>query len=944
MNRFLFCVWCCLTGYQALAQLGNASQNPASIRWFQYRTPHFQIIYPEGLDSVSNRLANTMETVYEPVSKTLGRKPRRIPLVLQTQTTVSNGFVTLTPRHTEFYITPPQDANFLGTNRWLDLLAVHEYRHVVQNEKAMTGISKGLFYLFGYNATNFLKTGIPDWFAEGDAVCTETALSPGGRGRIPEFNLLFRTQLLSRNKPFSYPKIVAGSYRDNLPDWYVLGYHLTNYARRKLGPEVWNTVLDRYYRFPFYPFSFSDKLRKISGLRTEDLYQEAAADFTQQWAAQQAVASPAPQVSTKPIRVYTDYEYPQLLPDGRIVALKSGLANIPAFVLLDGQNETKLYETGFLQNSATLSLGQTTLVWAEQHFDPRWGMRDYTVLKTLDLRTGTTRQVTRKSRYFAPTISPDGRTILTVSIDTEGKSQLVLVQASDGQVLRTFPNPQQSLYQQPRFAADGRRAIMVRQVGSQKTLTILNLETGQSQDVFPLQTQNLSQPLLYDDWVLYNAPYTGTDQIYAFHRINQKHYAVTQRPFGAYHAALSPDGRTLAFQDFTEQGHRIARLPFNPAEWTELTEIPTAPTRSFGPLVQQENNPALLTSVPNQSNVRKPYSKANLFNIYGWGPVLTSSETDLSVGIQSQNLLSTAFTSAGYTYNANERQGRWEGNFSYYGWYPVIDVSVASAGRQTVFSLDEQPPIDSLRKDYWRQNEFNVGLRMPLVLTHSKYREGLSLAVQANFIQTQGYDLPLRSRTEPGRHSLSATTVSLSYSRLLRQAKRDVQPRWGQTFSLYARNTPFGGALQGNLLALQTRLYFPGFFPHHSIRLYGGVQFQGSGDSYVFGSPMFFPRGYVYASAAKLTTGTLQYQLPLAYPDWSLGRLLYVQRIKLNAFADLGYAVTGDRTRTYQSTGVDVTFDFNVLRLRQAFELGFRGLWTRGGAFQSQFLVINIGF
>ncbi len=934
---------------QSWAQLGTTTQNPASLRWSRKRTPHFQLIYPRGYDSLSNRLANTLEAVYEPVSKTLGCQPRRISLVLQTQNTVSNGFVTLMPRHTEFFITPPQDANFLGNNRWLDLLAVHEFRHVVQNEKAVTGVSKALFYAFGYNATSFINLGIPDWFSEGDAVCTETALTAGGRGRIPEFNLLQRTQLLSLAKPFPYFKAVAGSYKDNVPDWYVLGYQLTNYTRRSFGPDVWDKTLNRYYRFPFYPFSFSDKLRKTTGTGVEKLYDRANQDFKKQWSEQQpGITTPAAYQSAVP-SVYTDYQYPQFLPDGNIIALKSGLAHIPTFVKLDQQNEEKLFETGFLNNAATLSLGSHTLVWAEQHFDPRWGMRDYTVLKTLHTQTGKITKLSSRTRYFAPGISPDDSLVICVEVDTQGKSQLVLLDATTGAILRTYANPTQAFYQQPRFSTDGRQVVVTKQSGNRKTFEIIDVATGKSFEVFEPMIQNIAQPLLHENWLIYNAPYSGTDQIYAYHLSSKKTYQVTSRPFGAYHAALSPDRQSLAFQDFDAKGFRIATMPFDTTRWTEIQEIPVAPDRAFAPLVQQEKNADVLDRVPQRDYQTRPYSKAHLFNIYNWGPTFSSSVTNLNLGLESQNLTSTAFTSAGFNYNAAERQGQWYGNFSYYGWYPVLDVSISSGARATSYALDREAPLDSTGIDRWRQNDFNVGLRLPLTLTHSRYREGLSMAVYANLIQTKGYDLWVRSRNEPGSNTLMATTVSLAYNRLLRQAKRDVQPRWGQTFSAYARNTPFGGTLQGHLLALQTRLYFPGIGPHHSLRIFGGIQFQGAGDTYAFGSPLFFPRGYAYPSSRRLTTGSIQYQLPLFYPDWALGPLLYLQRVKLNAFVDAGQALVATRngasgTRLYGSAGLDLSFDFNLLRFRQPLEVGFRQLWTREGRYRPEFLVIDIGF
>ena len=127
---------------------------------------------------------------------------------------------------------------------------------------------------------------MPDWFAEGDAVSNETLLSASGRGRIPNFDLGMRANLLA-GRSFNYPKAVAGSYLDNVPNHYVLGYFLTTYLKRTYGPDVWSRVLNRnFHRFPL-PFAFSASIKAETGLRTEELYDKTMADLTEIWQKQQ---------------------------------------------------------------------------------------------------------------------------------------------------------------------------------------------------------------------------------------------------------------------------------------------------------------------------------------------------------------------------------------------------------------------------------------------------------------------------------------------------------------------------------------------------------------------------------------------------------------------------------------------------------------------------------
>src|SRR5690348_13888675 len=90
--------------------------NPTGLKWYQVNTAHFRVLYPKGFDDQAQRVANTLEYLHDPEAKTLGTKPRKISIVLQNQSSISNAFVSITPRRSELYTMPSQNYNFLGTN------------------------------------------------------------------------------------------------------------------------------------------------------------------------------------------------------------------------------------------------------------------------------------------------------------------------------------------------------------------------------------------------------------------------------------------------------------------------------------------------------------------------------------------------------------------------------------------------------------------------------------------------------------------------------------------------------------------------------------------------------------------------------------------------------------------------------------------------------------
>lgn len=107
-------------------------------------------------------MANTLEHIRTPEARASGVEPRKISVILQNQTSNSNGFVSITPRRAEFFTMPSQNYNLSGNLDLLHLLATHEYRHIVQFQHANRGFNKAFYYLFGANALATLSySGTP---------------------------------------------------------------------------------------------------------------------------------------------------------------------------------------------------------------------------------------------------------------------------------------------------------------------------------------------------------------------------------------------------------------------------------------------------------------------------------------------------------------------------------------------------------------------------------------------------------------------------------------------------------------------------------------------------------------------------------------------------------------------------------------------------------------
>ena len=248
--KYLLILSFCLFGsLEVQAQFLDYGSDPARFKWKAVQLPHYHLIFPAGNDSMAYRYALYLEKAYPHIQKTIGKPMKAtFPVILHPANMLSNGLVSWAPRRMELITTPSSD---LEAQSWDKHLVLHESRHVFQMGKVMHGIFRPLYYLIGEQAAGVAAFFLPTWFLEGDAVSTETAMSNAGRGRLPEFNMAYRAQMLGGGRLFSFDKLQLNSYKDYTGDFYALGYDMTAYARYRYGSDIWDKTTSRYVTVPF---------------------------------------------------------------------------------------------------------------------------------------------------------------------------------------------------------------------------------------------------------------------------------------------------------------------------------------------------------------------------------------------------------------------------------------------------------------------------------------------------------------------------------------------------------------------------------------------------------------------------------------------------------------------------------------------------------------------
>ena len=920
---------------KAEAQYYLTGQDPASVKWRQINTKEFRLIFPEGYEKIANYYMDLLSVSAPHINTPYQARLRKLNIVLHNRSTTSNAMVSPTPFHADFFEMPAQD---IYAQSWQKQLTLHEFRHAVQMDKMYQGFGKFMYYVLGEQGTAAIfGLYLPMWFVEGDAVWSETVHSHSGRGRTPEFVYPLKAQVLDK-KIYGYDKAQFGSYRDFVPDHYTLGYQLVAEGIKNYGTGLWNDVLNQVARKSYTLVPFTHRLKKNTGTKKVKFYHAAMSDLKNNWQRQDISSVPlkSPSVSD---RFYTSYLFPHLLSDGSIIAEKTSLDDINRFVKISPDGKiTRLFTPGF-DFQESLSANDSLLCWNEKTFDPRWSNRDYSVIKIYNYKTKKLRQLTRRSRYFAPALSPDGKTVVAVRVDEKQNYFLDFLDIATGKKKKEFHTPDNLFFLTPHWSADGKNVVVTVLGDKGKSILLLNTQTFQNRLLLPFSFTEIKWPVIQGRYVVYTGTYEGKDNLYAIDRQTGKTFRVFNSRFGATGTAFSPSGNKLVFSNYTANGNKPATLAFNPQQLRPF-DVKTArylyPVDKIKPASSFNLDDV---SVPDSVYAEKKYSRiGHLFHPHSWAPLsldLNSYTLRPGVMLLSQNILSTAVTAVGWGYNLNEETGQFNLGFQYLGWYPKIGLNFTYGNRRGYLTVDSGNPY----KAFWHETKISAHVSIPLNFTHSKWINGIQpyIGFSERFLKMgEGYPYEFKQKTLVTMHY-----QLYAYNQYKRSAK-DLYPKWGQNLQVDFQNTPF---LENptRQFAIQGHFYLPGFMRHQSLVLYGGYENEGQGD-YAFSALIDIPRGYSDIFGDRMAVLKTDYAFPIAYPDMDWQGVMYLKRIYAHLFYDFLRGETSGVSSIYSSAGAELYTDWNFLSFFPNVVLGVRWSYAINHDAQTFHFLIGINY
>jgi len=895
------------------AQYYETGQDPASLKWLQIKTERFKVIYPESYGAGGIEFTRSLDQAYSKLASFYPEKKFRIPVIIHNYTTQSNGYVAWAPRRMEIYPTPEQNTIPLDPNRQL---AIHELTHVLQMESLNRGFTKAASFIFGEQFPGAVAAMLPLWFLEGEAVFTESILTESGRGRSPSFLKHLKAIMVEKGEMYKYDKMVNGSFRNFIPDYYSTGFQMIAWSRMNYDSGLWNNVLDYTASYPFTINPVNLSLSKYAGITKRKLFDKTYKNLKTLWDLDIAGSDPLTYETLNPPknRKYINYYCPVSTGTDSIIAVKTSLSAPPAFVLINPslKTEKRIHTPGRIY-PWLISFGRNKLVWVETQPDPRWKNRNFSVVKMLDIHRNKTTQLTRNSRHMSAGISFDDNYIAAAENTLDNKNNLVIIDAWNGDILSKIPVPGNAYLQRPQWAEGGKIITAIFLTDAGEGIMSFNTTDNSWRTLIEAGNDDLQSSYLRNDSLFFVSSSSGTDNIYVLSP-DKKITCLTRSRFGV--SDVSVNGGTLIFSDYSASGNNICsdglRSDIN-------HHSPNTMQSSF--LINNIKSPAISSDEPENVAEYKPvrYRKwLHPFGLHSWMPFYTdideiqSDPTAIKPGftLMSQNHLSTVISSIGYEYSP-ETKHNIHSRITWQGWLPVFETGIDYGGETVISKLGEtvNDPSEVVQDLY-----FTNTVSIPLTFSSGKFSQSF---------------YPSMSAVYRNRYIYLKDEESYDYGQIQISGR------------LYFSNYHVSA-----MSTLKTAFYFPGLLPSNGIKLRFEKELQKTA-TFILGNRAQFPRSYKDIYSEDLEFFSVDYVMPLAYPDLNIGSLFYLTRIRTGLFYDYAKGTSNyhyvpvtdpqggvsyklelhDYTEYFRSFGFELLSDFYLFRIPFMISAGVQSAW-----------------
>ncbi|RZJ86970.1 MAG: hypothetical protein EOO20_17135 [Chryseobacterium sp.] len=330
----------------------------------------------------------------------------------------------------------------------------------------------------------------------------------------------------------------------------------------------------------------------------------------------------------------------------------------------------------------------------------------------------------------------------------------------------------------------------------------------------------------------------------------------------------------------------------------------------------QENAGHIFEQIPDSNYASTPYHKlGHLINVHSVIPII---ENDYIFGVQlrSNNLLNTFDAYTGANYYRDLRRFEYNAGASFKSFYPIFTVNYSNRPRRTFYKSSK-----GMQQGDWRENYASISALIPVNLSAYNDNYGLSASIGTNY--TSRY-APENMPENFLRNLKFPMTYGFTFSHSIREAQRDIAPRWGQILRVRYLHQPFDSNLDGSLFSAETFAYFPGLADNHSFLANFNYQQASGVRTYNVEINTVYGYNNIIAKSKLINTLLFNYRFPIAFPDLEVGPLAYIKTLRGGLF--LHYENIGNESNLSQpkTFGFELHSDMNLLRYQPNVDMGTR--------------------
>jgi Tol biopolymer transport system component len=547
------------------------------VEWKTIQTEHFYVHFHEGTERTAKIVAKIAEEVYGPVTTLYKHVPdERVNFIIKDYDDFSNGATYFFNNKIEIW-SSALDFDLRGTHNWLRNVITHEFTHLIQIQTSLKfGRVVPAFYLqwlqyeserrtdvlYGYpnGIVSYPVSGftVPMWFAEGVAQYNRKEL--GYESWDAHRDMILRMYILdscalSWNEMGVFGKTSLGN-----ESVYNAGFALVRYIAATYGEDKLREISRNLSSLT--TFTIDAAIEKALGKSGNDLYNEWISYLAGDYFKRVAPVKENLVEGTLIADVGFGNLYPSFSPDGQKVAYisnKDGDYFSPSSIYLYdiSTKEEKTLVKGVRQKYSWSPDSKKIFYSQLSRDNPHWS--NYYDIWAYDIEKDHKQRITHGLRAYAPSVSPDGSSIVFVS-ETDGTGNLFKMKSdgSDIRQLTFFKNGEQVF--NPSWSPDGSTILFDYSERDGRDIAIIPAQGGDFTILMnsPLDERN---GIYSSDGkrIIYSSNENGIFNIHEYDLSTKEIHRITNVLGGAFMPTINSQNQ-IAFASYTSSGYKIALL------------------------------------------------------------------------------------------------------------------------------------------------------------------------------------------------------------------------------------------------------------------------------------------------------------------------------------------------------------------------------------------------